>query len=38
MSLEEEKPYANLVLDNNASLDDLKEKVKSAINDYPSSS
>ena len=38
MSLEEKKPYASLVLDNNASLDDLKEKVKSAINDLPSSS
>ena len=38
MSLEEKKPYASLVLDNNASLDDLKEKVKSAIIDLPSSS
>ncbi|HBY91326.1 MAG TPA: dephospho-CoA kinase [Streptococcus sp.] len=38
MPLEEKKPYASLVLDNNASLDDLKEKVKSAINDLPSSS
>ena len=38
MSLEEKKPYASLVLDNNGSLDDLKEKVKSAINDLPSSS
>ena len=38
MSLEEKKPYASLVLDYNASLDDLKEKVKSAINDLPSSS
>lgn len=38
MSLEEKKPYASLVLDNNASLDDLKEKVKSAINDLTSSS
>lgn len=38
MSLEEKKPYASLVLDNNASLDDLKEKVKSAINDLASSS
>ena len=38
MSLEEKKPYASLVLDNNASLDDLKEKVKSTINDLPSSS
>ena len=38
MSLEEKKPYASLVLDNNAGLDDLKEKVKSAINDLPSSS
>ena len=38
ISLEEKKPYASLVLDNNASLDDLKEKVKSAINDLPSSS
>ena len=38
MSLEEKKPYASLVLDNNGSLDDLKEKVKSAINDLTSSS
>ena len=38
MSLEEKKQYASLVLDNNGSLDDLKEKVKSAINDLPSSS
>ena len=38
MSLKEKMPYASLVLDNNASLDDLKEKVKSAINDLPSSS
>ena len=38
MSLEEKKPYASLVLDNNGSFDDLKEKVKSAINDLPSSS
>ena len=33
MSLAEKKPYVSLVLDNNGSLDDLKEKVKSAIND-----
>ncbi len=33
MSLAEKMPYASLVLDNNGSLDDLKEKVKSAIND-----
>ena len=38
MSLEEKKPYASLILNNNGSLDDLKEKVKSAINDLPSSS
>ena len=38
MSLEEKKPYASLVLDNNGSFDDLKEKVKSAINDLTSSS
>lgn len=38
MSLAEKKPYASLVLDNNGSLDDLKEKVKSAINDLTSSS
>ena len=38
MSLAEKMPYASLVLDNNGSLDDLKEKVKSAINDLPSSS
>lgn len=38
MSLEEKEPYASLVLDNNGSLDDLKEKVKSAINDLTSSS
>lgn len=38
MSLEEKKPYASLVLDNNGSLDDLKEKVKSAIIDLTSSS
>ena len=38
MSLAEKIPYASLVLDNNGSLDDLKEKVKSAINDLASSS
>ena len=38
MSLAEKMPYASLVLDNNGSLDDLKEKVKSAINDLTSSS
>lgn len=38
MSLAEKMPYASLVLDNNGSLDDLKEKVKSAINNLTSSS
>ena len=38
MSLKEKMPYASLVLDNNASLDDLKEQVKSAINGLTSSS
>ena len=38
MSLAEKMPYASLVLDNNGSFDDLKEKVKSAINDLTSSS
>ena len=38
MSLAEKMPYASLVLDNNGSLDDLKEKAKSAINDLTSSS
>lgn len=38
MSLAEKMPYASLVLDNNGSLDDLKKKVKSAINDLTSSS
>ena len=33
MSLAEKLPYASLVIDNNGSIDDLKEKVKSAIND-----
>lgn len=38
MSLAEKMPYASLVLDNNASLDNLKEQVRSAINDLTSSS
>ena len=38
MSLAEKMPYASLVLDNNGSLDDLKEKVKSAIKYLTSSS
>ena len=38
MSLKEKVPYASLIIDNNGSLDDLKEKVKSAINDLTSSS
>lgn len=38
MSLAEKMPYASLILNNNGSLDDLKDKVKSAINDLPSSS
>ena len=38
MSLAEKLPYASLVIDNNGSIDDLKEKVKSAINDLTSSS
>ena len=38
MSSAEKKPYASLVLDNDGSLDDLKKKVKSAINDLTSSS
>ena len=33
MSLAEKLPYASLVIDNNGSIDDLKEKVKSAIKD-----
>ena len=33
MSLAEKLPYASLVIDNNGSIDDLKEKVKSAIID-----
>ena len=38
MPLAEKLPYASLVIDNNGSIDDLKEKVKSAINDLTSSS
>lgn len=38
MSLEEKVPYASLIIDNNGSLDDLKEQVKSAINGLTSSS
>ena len=38
MALEEKVPYASLIIDNNGSLDDLKEQVKSAINDLTSSS
>ena len=38
MSLKEKMPYASLIIDNNGSLDDLKEQVKSAINDLTSSS
>ena len=33
MPLSEKLPYASLVIDNNRSIDDLKEKVKSAIKD-----
>ena len=33
MPLSEKLPYASLVIDNNGSIDDLKEKVKSAIKD-----
>lgn len=33
MPLPEKLPYASLVIDNNGSIDDLKEKVKSAIKD-----
>lgn len=33
MPLSEKMPYASLVIDNNGSIDDLKEKVKSAIKD-----
>lgn len=33
MPLSEKMPYASLVIDNNGSVDDLKEKVKSAIKD-----
>lgn len=33
MPLAEKLPYASLVIDNNGSIDDLKEKVKSAIKD-----
>ena len=33
MTLAEKLPYASLVIDNNGSIDDLKEKVKSAIKD-----
>ena len=36
MPLAEKKPHATLVIDNNGSLDDLKEKVKEAINDLAS--
>lgn len=36
MPLAEKKPHATLVIDNNSSLDDLKEKVKEAINDLAS--
>ncbi len=38
MALEEKVPYASLIIDNNGSLDDLKEQVKSAINGLTSSS
>ena len=38
MPLAEKLPYASLVIDNNGSVDDLKKKVKSAINDLTSSS
>lgn len=33
MPLSEKLPYASLVIDNNGSIDDLKEKVKNAIKD-----
>ena len=36
MPLAEKLPYASLVIDNNGSIDDLKEKVKEAINDLAS--
>ena len=36
MPLAEKLPYASLVIDNNGSIDDLKEKVKGAINDLAS--